>query len=547
MDKNPDKGTPDTLPQRAVEYIGRVVAALRYRRRVRREVKAELTAHFEDALREVTSGQEKDRKARELIETFGDPKLVAMLCRRAKKRCRPWWQKMLIRGAQGLGLFFVYLVVCSLPLFLGKATITVDYVQWLSEHWRPGGQEVENAKTYYDRAAGLYVKPSPELEGRMKRWDSTLSDCNDADLQLLAPWLVQNEPALDALRRGAATASYWPVYDVNYSDVSDPNFMGDVMKVLPDYKRVVLVMRPSIFYEAGLGQLSEALDDCLILLRFGRHLEGKGLLIEQLVGIAVEAVGYGAAFHVLQEPDVPAAALGRLQEALESDFDEGRCVISLDGEKVFWLDRIQRSFTDDGEGGGRVLRQGLPYAAGDWQDNLLGILVFDYPDRREAVAMVETHFERAEEALRALPSKQQSLVAQGEQAGMPKRNLLFSLLFPAYDRVSQLAWRAKTHEAAAITTVAILRYKSQKGQYPARLEELVEAGLLRELPPDPFGSGPLTYVRTPKGFLLYSWGENLIDDGGRQGTDRDGRPGLWRDNGDWIFWPVLDTSAERNK
>ncbi len=534
MDKNPDKRTPDLLPACALEYIGRVVAAIRYRRHVRREVEAEVTAHFEDALKEATTDAEKDRRAQELIEAFGDPKLLAVLCRRAKKRCRPLWQKALVRGAQGLGLFFLYLVVCSLPLFFGKPTIKVNYVQWLSEHWRPGGQGVENAKTYYDQAAGLYVKPSPELEGRMKRWDWRLSDCNDADLQLLTPWLVQNKSALDALRRGAATASYWPVYDANYSDLGDPNFMEDVMnKALPDYRRVVFALRYRIALQAGAGQVGEALDDCLVLQRFARALEGKGLLIEQLVGIALEAFGNDAMLDVLQKPDVPVAALERLQDAMESDFDEDRCIINLDGEKVLWYDRIQRSFTDDGQGGGHALRQGFPYAAGDWHDNLLGVLLFDYPDRREAVAMVEAHFERARDALRATPNKRQALAGQEEQAG----NLLLSIVLPAYDRVSELAWRAKTHEAAAITTVAILRYKSAKGQYPARLDALVEAGLLRALPQDPFASGPLSYRKTPEGFVLYSWGDNRRDDSGRQGTDSDGQPRLWQDNGDWVFWP----------
>lgn len=537
MDKNPDKRTPETLPQCAVDYIGRVVAAIRYRRRVRREVKAELTAHFEDALREVTSGQEKGRKAQELIETFGDPKLVAVLCRRAKKRCRHLWQKVLLRGAQALGVFFLYVAVCSLPLFFGTPKIAVNYVQWLSDRWRPSEQGAENAKTYYDRAGALYVKPSKELEDRMNGWDSTLSDCNEADLQLLAPWLAENEPAFEMLRRGTMVASYWPVYDANKSDLSDPNFMQATMDALPNYRNVVLALRRRIAYEARLGQADSALDDCLMVLRFGRHLEGKGLLVEQLVAIAIEAVGYGSMFDVLYEADVSDAALKRLQDLLASDVDEDRCIVSLDGEKAFWYDHIQRGFTDDGHGGGRALRQGFMYADGNVLDNLLAVLLFDYPDRRDALAMVEAHFEQAQEAMCALPKKTQSLGGTGEQAGVPKGNLLLSFLSPAHERVGKLSWRSRTHEAAALTVVAIFRYKNRKGTYPDRLDELVSEGLLQKLPPDPFGSGPLSYDRTADGFLLYSWGENFRDDGGVQGVGSDGKPRLWAENGDWVFWP----------
>jgi hypothetical protein len=86
--------------------------------------------------------------------------------------------------------------------------------------------------------------------------------------------------------------------------------------------------------------------------------------------------------------------------------------------------------------------------------------------------------------------------------------------------VAQLVWRTRTGETALVTTVAILRYKAQTGSYPARLEELVEANLLERLPDDSFGKGPLSYRRTPDGFLLYSWGENHADDGGQQGHRR---------------------------
>ncbi len=86
--------------------------------------------------------------------------------------------------------------------------------------------------------------------------------------------------------------------------------------------------------------------------------------------------------------------------------------------------------------------------------------------------------------------------------------------------------------------MAVHRYQAENGVYPDGLEELVTAGFLARLPNDPFGEGPLTYRRAAEGFLLYSWGQNLIDDGGRRGTGQDGQPRAWVDNGDDVFWPV---------
>ena len=40
------------------------------------------------------------------------------------------------------------------------------------------------------------------------------------------------------------------------------------------------------------------------------------------------------------------------------------------------------------------------------------------------------------------------------------------------------------------------------------------------------------------GFMLYSVGENFIDDDGVLGKDKKGETKKWTDNGDAIFWPV---------
>ena len=57
-------------------------------------------------------------------------------------------------------------------------------------------------------------------------------------------------------------------------------------------------------------------------------------------------------------------------------------------------------------------------------------------------------------------------------------------------------------------------HKVRTGQYPESLEALVPA-LLTEVPVDPFTGRPLVYRRAGEGFIVYSFGSNLKDDGGR--------------------------------
>ena len=207
---------------------------------------------------------------------------------------------------------------------------------------------------------------------------------------------------------------------------------------------------------------------------------------------------------------------------------------------MFWYDGIQRTFTDDGQGGGRVLVRGLAYiVTDDWKDNLWRFVSFSYPDRQEMVAKIDEYFGRFAEILAETPweLRDEALDDQGPNK-VQIAPIMLSLLVPGHRRVSQIAWRMKTGRQALLTVLAIKRYEKEKGQYPASLDELVEAGYLKKLPMDPYSNGPLVYKRTDEGFLLYSFGINLTDDGGKLGLGSRGTPRMWADNGDWVFWPV---------
>jgi len=537
MENKPQENRRDDLPPCATEFIRRVVGRMWYRRKARRDVQTEMTAHFEDAVRDGATAEEKERRARELIEGFGDARLLAALCHRAKKRCRPLWLKVLLRSGQGLGIAFLYWTLCTLPLLLGRPTIRVNYAEWLSNHWRPNAPGVENAKVHYDEAVDLLVEPPPGLEGKMqlRRWSSV--GYGDGDVRLIEAWLAKNQAAFSALTRGANTPHYWPIYDGNESTPIETSIVENEVESLSRWRDVTFAFKEQIIWEVRRGEVARAVDDCLVLRRFGRHLQNRGGLNGQLVGVSIEALGYDGITAFVQDADVPSGLLERVQRELVSSFDLNRQVIDMDCEKTLWYDRIQRTFTDDGEGGGHALPKGFAYATGDWKDNLLNTFRFRYPDRRETVAMVDRFFQRQQERLNVLPSAEQH-VAPSEAPQIVTLTLLLSFVTPAYEHVARLAWRLKTHEIATVTVLAIQRYFRANGSYPDSLDRLVERGYLKEPPKDPFGQGTLTYRKTDNGFLLYSWGTNRKDDGGQLGTGSQGQPRMWADNGDWVFWPV---------
>ncbi len=73
-------------------------------------------------------------------------------------------------------------------------------------------------------------------------------------------------------------------------------------------------------------------------------------------------------------------------------------------------------------------------------------------------------------------------------------------------------------EAVLLTTRAGLAcrvYRMRTGHYPGKLGDLVGAGLMAEVPVDPFTGRPLVYRTEGDGFVVYSVGSNLKDENGR--------------------------------
>jgi hypothetical protein len=122
------------------------------------------------------------------------------------------------------------------------------------------------------------------------------------------------------------------------------------------------------------------------------------------------------------------------------------------------------------------------------------------------------------------------------------RFFLIQIFMPATERASELAYRGKMYHEATLTTLALLRWRQEKDQYPAALGELVAAGFLKELPKDPYSDKPLVYKKTDDDFALYSVGPNFTDDRGEVFI-KNGNPRKWGTDeaGDIVFWPVTES------
>lgn len=539
-----DKSGQTVLPRCAAEYIDLVAKKVRYRRKVRAEVREELAGHFEDALRKCVSDSEREEAARKVIAEFGEPKMLAKLIRRGKKRCRPAWLKALIRTCQVLGILLLLIVIRIASLY-GTPSHATDFYAKLNELVRSGHADSENAQPLLDQAAAA-MTPMPEWMDRGAPRPPL--DVNDRELAELAAYLEANANALELARQASRMPGRWMtsrrgIVDPNITTrpkswYAGVNFSADVMAqylpALSKVKGIGYLIRWDGCYQAHRGNTAAAFDDAMTVMRIGSLYQNKGILVDHLVGMAFDTMGQDLLCRVVATCSPSAATLKDVQAEVEHIFITHPMTIDLDCERLFMDAQLECGYTE----GGRMLVGGIPMACGGWQSVVKG-LVTGFPSKAEVESKVESGYIRFEEISRRTPWQQRVDARSQTPDYLRSVGLLMQVVMPAFERVIELDWKARAQRGATLTILAIKRYELDKGSLPGGLEELVKGGYLTELPVDPWSDGPLVYRTTDYGYTLYSVGANFTDDGGMC-VDKDGKQGSPKSmkSPDIIFWPV---------
>ncbi len=555
------KDNLEKLPACAVEYIKLVGKKMRYRRSVRNEVLAELAAHFEDALASCTSEKEKEEAAEKIIADFGDAKVIGILARRGKKRCRPLWRTAIVRSFQTIGIAFICLVLYCIYLSLGKPTISVNYVQRTEEIARPVADEGLNAAPLYLEAIRLYVEEPNIAERYLLNGisdKSTPAELTEEELTFVKQWIADNNNAIEVFKQATNKPYCW------WKREAKNNFMFDIL--LPNLSEMrkfgyLLCWRAKL--EASQGRIDEAIDDVLTCYRAGMHCKGPRTLVDQLVGMALENLACNTSFVILQEKEIDSLKLQAFQGEFEKLRASDTFTISFEVEKFLFYDIIQRCFTDNGCGSGHFIPGSLNLMDRDFGNGNIDFedsnrwnaanytvslgFALTTANRRETITKYENAYKKYEEWTKTTPyQKHQANFNADRELGLANesfvkvaRHPFYYILMPAIERVIKISYRNKVSCEAVVTTLAIMRYKQDKRDYPETLEQLVEAGYVKEIPMDPWSDKPLVYRKTEGNFILYSIGKNFVDDGGQVFRDDEGKVKQWTDEGDWVFWPVI--------
>ncbi|NLZ06412.1 MAG: hypothetical protein GXY19_14675 [Phycisphaerae bacterium] len=552
------------LPVCAIDYVGRIARMIGYRRKVRREVQAELLGHFTDAHRDCASPEERQARAERLVVEFGDPHLMAILCRRAKKRGRPLWLKAI--GGVRMAVFLLVAAVGSYTAWFvsGRPVVTDEYLVKLNQLGQTPLTALDNAWPHYEKACALFVEADGELK-KMSAFRSHgplrfqgMAAMNESEREDLVAGVAENEPAWAHYETASRCRTYRKEFRYDRTQPRVPCLIEVTSNPsLVQLRRLSEVGIWKSRLAAEEGRLDDALDNCLAVARTGAHFQSSPCIVNQLVGISLGAMAQLELPRIVADYDLSATVLRDVQIALAGLYVAQCPLANFEGEHLAVLDSVQHSFTKGGLGGGHMIPgqyTGLVTTALElprgrrtrtfqrvllWPIDVGASMIHARRDRTTA-KINEVHDE-IDKRSRLSPYERRARNMGGWEelaASMSKHRYgLVRILLPNESRVSELAFRLRAGHEATLTVLALKRYSMETGVHPPDLQSLVDAGYARSIPADPYSGGPLIYKRVGDEFLLYSVGPDFVDDGGTRGADDDGQTKAWADNGDMVFWP----------
>ncbi|MHC4927921.1 MAG: hypothetical protein ACYTER_11490, partial [Planctomycetota bacterium] len=470
------------LPGSVAELIDAVIEAMGYRRSARAEVRQELTDHFTDAMADCGTEQEKQVCIKELIGEFGDAKLLGILLRRGKKRCRPLWQKALSGLKHAAWISVVLLILYIGWFFTGTPEISTNYLTAFNKQARPAADESLNAWPYYEKAAQSYVKYDGDEQDDEEFDDSPrrLSTLSEIDRQTLTKWLSDNRSALELIVQGNQQPYCWREYVCWENESTE--LMSVLLPNLSELRRIARLMCWQAHLNAEEGQFDAALNHLLETYTLGQHIRGENtMLIEQLVAMAIESISTNNLRLILHEygDRMTAEQLDSARTRLAKVAENSKHTIDFDSEKLLMYDEAQRSFTRSRFGKSHLYFRRLQQVGPSLGDSSIDEdpikiakmafhVLFTHPGKEETLQQVDTFYAEMERFSDMTPAaaKTNSEDIDEQMDELMQDNFFLGVLMPAISKVVLISHRSRSETEATLTILAVAQYEKQIGQLP---------------------------------------------------------------------------------
>jgi len=545
-----------SLPADVKQLLHRVVKATRLWRLEQVDVIQELIAHFNDG---VASGVSTD----ELIKRFGDERQAAQLIRRAKRRNRSLAWHAFRFAAWSTSVLLVVYSSYAIYFFSGRPSPRVNYVNLINNAVEKTPIE-ERAWTFYRRALiGTDMRVNQNLALMLNQWTAP------EQRAALSEFVRTHQTQIAWIHQGAMKSQLGWVIGANGS-VKDPDLWSHemsssshvdetgeplIMAAIPPFsglRHLANMLRADAIAAGQTGDGKRLLKDIESTFNLSRQVGENGFLFLRLMSLATSEIAMEEVEYTLREH--PALIKKNDWLVLSRRLSEPKVaadLLSFDQERMHFDDMLQRAFTDDGSGNGRLTAEGVSFGEGTmfsqaddpnrrwWTKAVQPITGLITPSRRKLEQQFTKAMDMAEDNLKVAIRD-----AKWPEETIWKGDFPVNLFLPSY-RGSQIAVeRLLGHRDGVVTGIALELYRQEHGSYPDTLNALVPA-LLREVPLDRITGAPIHYRIVSGRPLLYSVGADRKDDNGQYELNSQ-QAGFWAagdgdiPKGDWVLYPTVE-------
>jgi hypothetical protein len=327
---------------------------------------------------------------------------------------------------------------------------------------------------------------------------------------VMVEFIQRNLSAFRLFNQGAQLQqSRYPI-DLNRGQVT---LLPHLLKT----KNAARILELSSISHAVAGQGKEAGDDLQMNLALARSLESEPVLISQLVRVALVGITVSGLEQVLNRVGLPAQTLDQLEESFRQS--EKREAAGFGFTHAFIGERTTdlSAFDMSPEEYLKVPDNATPEERVQLEAKIKTTLT---EDRQYC----EATFDQAL-AVRNQPFTKrlsQDVFFQAATVATNKNLILSSMFFAGLNNVAPKEAGSLANMRLAQTAIALEKFRlAHANRFPKSLGELTP-NYLNAVPADPFDGQSLRYHKVSNGYVLYSIGRNLKDDGGKPGIGRDG-------------------------
>ncbi|HEV3005079.1 MAG TPA: hypothetical protein VGX78_11495 [Pirellulales bacterium] len=244
-----------------------------------------------------------------------------------------------------------------------------------------------------------------------------------------------------------------------------------------------------------------------------RTLEHDPILVVLFVRIACDGVARSQIEQLLSKVEFSDADLARLRADLQQARYQDGLLRAMQGERVIGLATIRNP--------AQALAEPDTSLGGDAPFG--GLRLFRGNDTRSYLECMELVVDQAKlpppQALAGMKRIDADVAAMMGGGSMTARirNPLTSLLVPALSAVFSATARGTASKDTADAALAVEQFRRLHGRLPERLDDLVP-DFMPSVPTDAFDGKPLRYIVRPDRYVVYSVGQDLIDQGGVKGA-----------------------------